>query len=88
MPSVFTPIEGWDSGWSVTVDGRSAKVEVVDGGFLGVRLDRGHHRVVFTYRVPGLRAGATVTGATLVIAAGLLLSLLAGRRRTVTAESA
>jgi hypothetical protein len=48
-------------GWSVRVDGRLAKPLFVDSVMRGVVVDPGHHEIVWSYRVPGLRAGVAVS---------------------------
>ena len=58
---VLTSSIPYSSGWQVTVNGRSAKTVRTNQAFLGVRLPRGTHRVVFTYQTPGLRTGALVS---------------------------
>lgn len=57
-------------GWSVRVDGREAKPVRVNSVFRGVSVPSGQHRVEWSYRVPGLVAGA-------VISLGACLSWLA-----------
>lgn len=57
-----------DSGWSATVNGR--KTEIVDiNGFMAVRISAGDNTIVFSYTVPGLRAGAAVSAVSLTAAA-------------------
>jgi hypothetical protein len=55
---ILAVTEQYDQGWHVSVDGESADVVQVDGDLLGVRVPRGAHTVVFTYRTPGLLVGA------------------------------
>jgi hypothetical protein len=67
-------------GWSVRVDGHPATPVRVDAVLRGVVVGAGRHEVVWSYRVPGLRAGI----ATSALALGLLLGagvLLRVRRR-------
>jgi hypothetical protein len=71
-------------GWSVTVDGRPSSVLRADEVMRGVVVPAGEHEVVWSYAVPGLRAGAIVSALTalgLLVAAGLLVR---GRRRAST----
>jgi uncharacterized membrane protein YfhO len=56
-PSVLATDEQWDKGWSATVDGHSVPVTRVDGAFVGVTLNPGHHVVEWHYSAPGLKAG-------------------------------
>jgi len=53
-------------GWKVTVDGAPAESLVVDRVFRGVRLLKGRHEVVWTYRPRALLIGAVMTLVTLV----------------------
>jgi hypothetical protein len=70
-------------GWSVTIDGRPAPRDDVDGTLLGVRTAPGHAATVtFQYRQPWLLAGAAVS-----VICGALLALAGAvpgpRRRAV-----
>jgi hypothetical protein len=63
-------------GWSVTIDGRPARALETDMVLRGVVVPAGSHEVVWSYRVPGLRAGAALSGVGLVAVlawAGVLL---------------
>lgn len=63
---VLTSSIPYSSGWRVTINGHRAKTVRTNQAFLGVRLPRGTHRVVFTYQTPGLRTGALVSLAGLI----------------------
>jgi hypothetical protein len=66
-------------GWSVRVDGRPATPLRVDAVLRGVAVGPGRHEIVWSYAVPGLRAGAGLSVlALLLLASG---GLLARRRR-------
>jgi hypothetical protein len=72
-------------GWSVTVDGAEAKLLRANVLVRAVRLAAGTHRVVFSYRVPGLALGAAVSIATLsLLLLGAGAALFLGRRRPVS----
>jgi hypothetical protein len=74
-PAVVVVAEAWFPGWKATVDGRSAPVLQADGAFLGVAVGPGEHEITFSYDVPPMvTLGRTITAATLVLAALLLLS--------------
>lgn len=62
-PALLTFTFLTDTGWSATVNGAPAKLELVDGGFMGVYLDAGENQVKLSYRVPhqGLYAGISAT---------------------------
>ena len=52
--------DAYADGWSVAVDGVVDRVLRADVCFRGVRLTAGAHRVVFTYRPPGVRDGLLI----------------------------
>ena len=54
-------------GWSVHVDGKPATPLHVNAVLRGVAVDAGTHTIEWTYRVPGLRAGATLSAAALAL---------------------
>ena len=73
-------------GWTVTVDGRTAPLLVVDGLFLGVDLPPGRHQVVWRYHQPGLVPtlilACLALVATVLLASGRLAIRAVGRRLT------
>jgi hypothetical protein len=66
-PGVVVLADQLLDGWSVRVDGRPAAPLRVNAVLRGVAVDAGTHSVEWTYRVPGLRAGAALSGATLAL---------------------
>jgi uncharacterized membrane protein YfhO len=66
-------LEEWAPGWSATVAGRAADIELADGLFRAVAVEPGRHRIVFCYRTPGLRAGAAVSLAAWLAWAAVML---------------
>jgi len=60
-------------GWSVRVDGRPAQPIHVDAVLRGVVVGRGSHEIVWSYRVPGLRAGVAVSLLSLALLVGAAL---------------
>jgi len=48
----------FDEGWSVRIDGKQAKLLLVDKGFLGLILERGTHTVELDFEPPYLISGA------------------------------
>jgi hypothetical protein len=70
-------------GWSVQVDGHDASPVRVNDVMRGVAVGAGTHEVVWSYRVPGLRAGAALSAAALLLLAGLAGALLVRRRAHV-----
>jgi hypothetical protein len=71
----------WAPGWTATIDGRAVTVRRADVAFQAVDVPAGSHRVVLTYRAPGLRTGLTITLAALLVELGLVASVLLRRGR-------
>ena len=59
-------------GWSVTVDGRPARLVGANYAMVAVAVPAGLHTVAFSYRAPGERAGAAITAVGLVASVALL----------------
>jgi len=75
-----------DDGWSATVDGESVPVHRVDGFSLGVQVPAGRHRVEFTYRTPGLRAGLVISFLALLGVIFLIVDRRPRRRPSTTPD--
>ena len=73
--SFLVLFDAYSEGWEVTVDGVTDRVLRADVCFRGVRLAGGTHRVVFSYRPPGVRDGLLLGLLGLV-----LLAAFSGRR--------
>ena len=67
----------YESGWSATVNGEPAQVEKVNVGFMAVKVPAGTSEIRFDYSTPGLRFGAVVSAAGVLI---LILYLRLARR--------
>ena len=78
-PALLVVSQAWAPGWTASVDGEPAEVVRADGVVQGVPVPAGAHRVELVHRAPGLRAGALVSGATLVV-----LVALSARSRTTS----
>jgi hypothetical protein len=63
----------YDSGWTATVNGKAAKIEEVNIGFMAVECPAGTSSIRFDYTTPGLYAGIKVTAVSVVIFAVYLL---------------
>jgi len=70
-PALLVLSQAWAPGWSATVNGEPAEVVRADGVVQGVPVPAGSHRVELTHRAPGLRAGALVSAASLLVLLGL-----------------
>lgn len=60
-PGLVVLGDAWAPGWSVSVDGKPARALQTDVVLRGVQVPAGEHEVVWSYRVPGLRAGALLS---------------------------
>lgn len=72
----------YDKGWSATVDGRAAGIQLVDFGLMGLVLETGKHAIELKFRPRFLTMGAVVSAASL---AGYVLLLVVpgwSRRRS------
>lgn len=65
----------YDSGWSATVNGKAAKIERVNVGFMAVVCDAGTSSIRFTYTTPGLGTGWRITLLSLILFVFYLLAL-------------
>jgi hypothetical protein len=74
------------SGWTATVDGTRARIYNANALVRGVLVPPGAHRIEMRYALPGLREGLVVSGASLLLCAGLALAGR-GRRKRVPAVS-
>ncbi|HEY6553027.1 MAG TPA: YfhO family protein, partial [Vicinamibacteria bacterium] len=76
-PGLLVVTEGWDEGWTATVDDVKVRLLRVNSTHLGMALPAGPHRVVLTHRTAGFRAGLAfgVLGAL-----ALLTNVLRSRR--------
>lgn len=57
----------YDSGWSAAVNGKPAKIEKVNVGFMAVKCSAGDNTIRFTYKTPGFAAGKAVTGVSVIV---------------------
>lgn len=69
-PGYVVLLDGYDPGWSATVDGQTVAVVRANLAFRAVAVGRGHHRIEFRYRPASIRVGLGVTLASVVV--GLL----------------
>lgn len=60
-PSMLTTSIPYSTGWHLTVDGKKMSIQKVNHGFVGAKISAGRHRIVLTYRTPGLVLGILMT---------------------------
>jgi uncharacterized membrane protein YfhO len=77
-PGLAVFVEQYDRGWQATVDGQSARLLRANLIMRALPIVAGTHRIVLEFRTPGLRAGAVLSVASLLV---LGLLWLAGRRK-------
>jgi hypothetical protein len=75
--------ESHDPGWEVTIDGKAAEVERVNGDFLGCVVSAGGHAVEFVFRPAVLRQGRMLSLAGLAAALLVLVTCVPGAWRAV-----
>lgn len=63
----------YDKGFSLTVDGKAAKVEMTDHAFVGFALAPRSHEIRLTYQAPGSAAGRILSTLGLCLLAGTLI---------------
>jgi hypothetical protein len=61
LKTVFHP------GWNAAVDGKPVRISTLSPCFMGVYLDKGAHKVEFTYRCSALKLWLLASGAVLVV---------------------
>ena len=88
--SVSAPAAGWlvvadamQSGWHATVNGLSRPLVAADHALVAVPIPEGVSAITLEYRPPGLRAGVTISMASLAL---ILLLALGGARRKSAAQ--
>lgn len=74
----------YDSGWSATVNGKPAKVEEVNLGFMAVLCPQGSSSIHFTYKTPGLNTGILISSASFLLLAGYISAIVLIKRRKAT----
>ncbi|HEX2937517.1 MAG TPA: YfhO family protein [Ruminiclostridium sp.] len=65
----------YDSGWKATVNGKPAKIEEVNIGFMAVLCDSGTSNIRFSYTTPGLYPGIAISGISVLVFAAYLIYL-------------
>jgi uncharacterized membrane protein YfhO len=62
----------YDKGWSATVDGKPADIQLVDFGMMGLLLEKGQHQIELKFRPRFLTAGAITSTLSLLAFAAFL----------------
>ena len=62
----------YEDGWSAKVNGETADIEIVDTGFMAVPVTAGENTIEFSYETPGLKAGALISLAGVLIFAAYM----------------
>jgi hypothetical protein len=70
-PATLLLRDAYAAGWSASVDGRAAAIEVEEGRYLAVRVAAGRGVVTLRYRSPRLRAGLALSALAALILAAL-----------------
>ena len=68
----------YETGWTVTVDGKKAETVAVGGAFVGVELKAGEHELIFSYVPAGFILGLAMT--LFALAAFIVLCAVTARR--------
>ncbi len=74
-PGLLVVAEGWDRGWSATLEGRPVALLRVNHVQMGVVLPTGSHRVRLAHRPRGFTFGLVLAGLGFVALVGLSLTL-------------
>ena len=77
-----------ERGWSLYVDGEKNDIEDFEDTFISVHLDKGGHEISLKYETPGLKPGAMVSGACVIlfIISAALKKYIAGKHKLKTIE--
>jgi hypothetical protein len=78
-PAYLILADTFDPGWSATVDGKAAPIRPAFAAFRAVFVEKGKHRIVFTYEPAGFKPGLALTIAGLIV----VLACLAWPRSVV-----
>ncbi len=66
----------YEPGWTVSIDDVDAKPVMVHYLYRGVIVPQGTHKIVWTYRAPGLRLGLLISLSVVIL---LIVALMIGR---------
>ena len=57
----------YDKGWNVYVDGKKVKYEKVAGDFIGIKLNKGNHKIKMKYYSEGIVPGVLMSFVSIVL---------------------
>lgn len=84
-PGVLVISSTWLDGWEATVNGRSVPVTRANGLVLGIPVEKGQSIVTLQFRAPGLRTGALISLACVLVFIGSAMVSVVRRRRASAA---
>lgn len=70
----------YDIGFTATVNGEKADIIDVDDGMMALRVPAGHDDIIFTYHTPGLKLGASISTAGIIIWLAYILIFIKRRK--------
>lgn len=70
----------YEKGWTATINGKTAEIEKVNGGFMAVLCPEGENTIRFNYMTPGLDLGIMMSLTGVAILLGYLLIILIIRK--------
>ena len=76
-PALLVVTRSWDAGWEARIDGGPVPIRRCDLALMAVAVPAGEHRLGLVYRPASFRAGAAVSGLSVLV---LVALVLAGRR--------
>lgn len=86
QPGYVLLLDAWDPGWHATVDGAPAPVQIADDVFMAIHVPAGAHAIRVNFSTPGAVTGLLLSGAGILLLAGLSFGplLVSGRQRDET----
>jgi hypothetical protein len=72
-PALLVINDAFYQGWSAIVDGKAAEIVPANYAVRGIELDGGQHKVVLSYRTPGLMVGICISLFSLLAATSALV---------------
>jgi hypothetical protein len=73
-PGTLVVTRSWDTGWEARIDGARVPLRRCDLALMAVSVPAGEHRLALAYRPAAFRAGAAVSGVSLLVLVSLVLA--------------